>query len=312
MCKSAIADGFLDEKNNKRIFECISPLQYAAWGFDVPMLYWQLLYWSLTYVPKDLKAKTLQWAGSITTTYSLKLLQTKLNECLQYAPVDEITEISNHLQELEDHGTEYGAHYQYQSLINVLQTLDTKADDLFKFEHASRCNRQFDNLRSERESKQQVIRDYFLKEVRDSERQTILQLVHVYCSNAPTRGVGGLEFKDFDLVELPHTEGVVMDLADYFLNHHSVPRISWRNAIADNTFLNFAVLRGGSADMAYLIQQDPDDQTWLSERDPNDFSRHSADTLVGAQRLFERSTAQFKELVAQLQAMKLAPVRKPK
>jgi hypothetical protein len=168
MRKGELTDGFLDENNNKRKFKEISPLQYAFWAWDAPMLYWMLLYYSISFVNDNNKDKveTLAWIRLIHTlsqedrdfNYKLNYLKSRLDILMLHLPEERKKAIGDHLKEIEELGTEYGAHYDFLNIITPLQIYVDNAQNSTRDE----C-------------------DWYWSLVKKGQSQTIQQVVHEYC-----------------------------------------------------------------------------------------------------------------------------------
>jgi hypothetical protein len=205
----------------ERKFTGISPLQYLAWAKDIPVLYWLLLYWSLTYATEAKKQETITWINQLHeqakakngVTYPLAELKVKLDEILEYVSATRLQEVGKHLKELELTGTVHGPSYDFSTLTTPLTTY-SEHDDW---------------------SMQKRIQ-YWCNNVSIAQCQTVLQVAHEYCR--PDRSFATC-VKLFEDDHLPRTDEFCIDLGG-----DSLSLRSWRD-MADLNLSgnNFAVLR---------------------------------------------------------------------
>lgn len=273
MCEGTLTDGFLDAKNEKRKFKAISAVKYSAWALDMPMLYWLLLSWSLSFVPdNNEKEEVLAWITWIHAkptnkrgvTYQLTDLKARLDAMLEYVPEERKKAVGAHIMELEEQGTEHGQHYNLSTLENPLTIY---------------VNHPYWTL-YEREA-------YWGKEVRDGQRQTVQQVADEYCRldrgfyPRPT-------FKDD---HLPHTDRFsFVDCTLPFPVMISHP--FWHAKIESGEFLNFAIYRCSDPFNAYVISNG-------CSISP---AENPVDDLVAVSHLYKVRTNEFKQLVGQLKS----------
>lgn len=168
---NAFEDGFFNEDDKKRKFSLFSPVQYAGWALDTPMLYWLVLHWALTFTPSTHlhKKETLVWMKSVRSQaengvrYRLEELKEFLDKMLASVPVDKKSMLAMHLGELK-------SHYDMQTLIAPLKS----------------CLENFDSWSIDRK-----VAGWSM--VGNAQCQTTWRVVHEYCSNVENSYFGDVE-----------------------------------------------------------------------------------------------------------------------
>lgn len=245
MIERGVTDGFLDSTKQPRKFKSISVLKYAAWSFDTPMLYWLLLYWSLSFLSdqNNTKKNSLEWIKSIHDqiknisrrtrekscnnyiNYELSDLKAKLDEVLAYVPVEEKLAVYQHLVELK-------THYDISTLINPLEAIQGFTISKENF-YAS-----------------------WGTVIRDAQRQTTQQVVDEYCRTDRPFGTSSPCFDTdgkFNLIKIDTYEYYVGSFKKDYLprsDHIFAPTSNndwyWSEMIKMEDTKGLAILRGCS------------------------------------------------------------------
>jgi len=211
-----LKDGFLDEKGESRAFKSVSPIKYAAWSLDTPMLYWLTLHWSLSFVPDHNfhKQEALAWLKSIKKKngqVSCRITELKefLDKILNLVPDDRKMALANHLNELETKSTEYGKHYDFSILLSALKNVIVN------------WNEWNGNLRYGPVQKSEERRNAALEMLQKAQYQITLYLVHEYCN--PGKFMEVEQFNKNYCDHLPRT--------DYVHYHNKSEKIRWSDLV---------------------------------------------------------------------------------